>query len=146
MQNVEIIGTTVWRGREFIRRRERDYQRSKVYEWERQEFGWDTDLMSLEDCAALAKEIRPDVRVLDGRRRRGACAVPAEGSIKLPRLMRKKWVVLHEVAHLLCYDGKVASHGRQFMADYIDLLARYYRRDKDAIWQSALAFGLRVGY
>lgn len=126
--------------------RERDYQRSRVYEWERQEFGWDDEPLTLEQCAQLAKSILPSVKVLDGRGRRNACAMPFDGSIKLPRWARRKWVVLHEVAHLVAHDVRLAWHGREFMADYIALLADHYKRDKDALWQSAVSAGLRVGY
>jgi hypothetical protein len=129
-----------------VRRRERDTQRSKVYAWERSEFGWDKEVMSLEQCQALARSIRPGVWAGDGCGRRAACAVPQENVIKLPKWARTKWVVLHEVAHLIAWDGRRAAHGREFMAEYLDLLATHYKRDKDLLWASALAAGLRVGY
>lgn len=127
-------------------RRERDYQRSKVYAWERQEFGWDKDILTLSECEKVARSILPDVVVSDGRGRVKACAVPWENKIKLPRWARTRWVVLHEVAHIVAYRNWAAWHGKEFMANYIDLLSRYYKRDKDALWQSALSAGLRVGY
>lgn len=128
------------------RRRERDAQRSKVYAWERSEFGWDRDYLELHECQALAESIWPGVKVTDGRGRRIACAVPQENVIKLPKWARIKWAVLHEVAHLVVWDGRRAAHGREFMAEYLDLLASHYKRDKDMLWDSALSVGLRVGY
>jgi hypothetical protein len=55
--------------------------------------------------------------------------------------MRKRWVVLHEVAHSLI-DDDLPGHGPEFMRVYIDLLARYC--DVPASLSRALATEMRV--
>lgn len=126
----------------------RDYQRTKCYKWERQEFNWDYDLMPLEECQALCDKYAPwlNLIVSDGRGRRAACAKIEKKQVCLPRWARKTWVVLHEIAHHLAYDPSHADHGHQFMQEYIQLLAKHYNRDLEALRDSAVGYGLRVGY
>ena len=83
---------------------------------------------SLDECEALVREVRtaygkPMVHVNDGRRRTSAAWNSYQRTIKLPRAMRSRWVVLHETAHSLCPED--VWHGPEFVRIYIDLLARY---------------------
>ena len=63
-------------------RRPRDYQRQRIYNWEREFLCWENyPEMTLDECQALVDRVfweagmdrDPDVRVKDGRGRRIAC-------------------------------------------------------------------------
>lgn len=126
----------------------RDFQRSRVYKWERQEFGWDTEMISLSECQRIinAEADWLGIEVNDGRGCRNALAKITRNQIGLPKWARKRWVVLHEIAHFLAHDSRWAAHGSQFMQEYIRLLGKHYRRDLETLRDSAIGFGLRVGY
>jgi hypothetical protein len=107
-------------------KRLRDFQRSKVYSWERAVFGRPTEKLTLEQCAELAKKLCGfKVTVKDGRGRRKACAYYETRTIALPKWARCEWVVIHECAHLLT-DREHASHGAHYMKNYIRLLDQSY--------------------
>lgn len=131
--------------------RPRDFQRARVYRWERVCVHSDTaPAMSLDECRALVEQVyvdreRPGRRrswspptVTDGRGRRHAGG--SREVIKLPRWSRRRTIVLHECAHGLSDDG----HGPEFMRVYIDLLADFAGMDGDALLRSALQARLRV--
>ena len=130
----------------------RDYQRTRVYKWERLEFNWDNELLSLDQCQALCNKYAPhtltgfNLTATDGRGRRNACAKIDRHQVCLPRWARKAWIVLHEIAHHLAYDPAHADHGHQYMQEYVQLLAKHYNRDLQALRDSAVGYGLRVGY
>ena len=114
-------------------KRPRDFQRSRVYRWERAHVhnAQDNPTLSLAACRALVYDVylaldKPKAgtrwsppQVTDGRGRRHACG--SREVIKLPRWARKRTIVLHECAHGMSSDG----HGPQFMARYIQLLAEF---------------------
>lgn len=120
----------------------KDFQRSKVYAWENEEYMWDDQLLSLEECQKLVNEnfMIDRVLVTDGRGRRSACAAINKMEIRLPRSSRKKWIVLHEIAHFFGMD----NHGPKFMKAYIKLLSKYYNRSEDSLKASALDRGVQV--
>lgn len=128
--------------------RPRDNQRSRVYKWERQEFNWDNEMLSLAQCQQIINTEADwlGIEVSDGRGCRSALARISRKQIALPAWARKRWVVLHEIAHFLAHDDRWAAHGNQFMQEYIRLLGKHYRRDLEALRDSAIGFGLRVGY
>jgi hypothetical protein len=131
----------------------RDSQRSKVYAAEREAGGIETyanertpveftlpTVRDLEIYVAMVMgrqrlssrygeivSYHP-VRVGDGRRRRSACA--GMHQIDMPRGMRTKWVVLHELAHVICSrledrlprDKRTAGHGWRFAEIYLYLV------------------------
>jgi len=106
-------------------KRPRDFQRSKVYSWQQSVFGRPTEKLTLEQCAELAEKICGfKVIVKDGRGRRKACAYQGSRTIALPKWARNERVVIHECAHLLT-DREHASHGAQYMKNYIELLEKY---------------------
>lgn len=106
-------------------KRPRDFQRSKVYSWERAVFGRPTEKLTLAQCAELAQKLCPfKVTVKDGRGQRKALAYHASRTISLPKWSRNEWVVIHECAHLLT-GQEYASHGAQYMKVYIELLEKY---------------------
>lgn len=105
----------------------RDSQRQAVYNWERQmERTFKLDqTMPLDHCQDFIRYIWrkyanrylnvPEAH--DGRRRRRACWEvwgPQRAVIKLPRRLRTKWIIIHEIGHGILYGAKVADHGREF--------------------------------
>lgn len=62
------------------------------------------------------------IQVRDGRARRSACGSRL-GYIKMPRWSRTKWIVLHEIAHVV--QTEWPAHGRQFARIYLDLVRRF---------------------
>ena len=111
----------------------RDFQRSRVYSWERANvLPLSSDPLTLAQCEALVDRVyraceRPDPanhewsppRVTDGRGRRHAAG--SREVIKLPRWARTRPIVLHECAHGMASDG----HGPEFVAVYLDLLEHF---------------------
>lgn len=133
-------------------KRPRDFQRSKVYRWERAcvHHLLDHEVLSLDECRSLVEEVylwhdqptkidgwSPPI-VSDGRGRKHACG--SRDVIKLPRWARHRTIVLHECAHGMTNDG----HGPEFVACYIRLLGRYVSMNEMDLCRSAHAAGLRV--
>lgn len=102
----------------------KDFQRTKVYKWEQEEFGWDKEEMTLIECQLLVNKVIKEVVVTDGRGRRRGAADVFFGKIMLPKYARRKWYVLHECAHFLGQD----KHGPKFVGKYIHLLSTYYKK------------------
>ena len=129
----------------------RDFQRSKVYEWERISFPAFKEEMQLFECKELASALYGKrVKVKDGRGTRSACAYPNRyPTISLPRWARNRIVVAHEVAHLYIRSewrqGNLPPHGSTFMRIYIGLLCdKMELYEYDELEQSARDFGLKV--
>ena len=116
----------------------RDYQRSKLYKWERIEYEWDDIILTLDQCQQLASSIVPFIEVTDGRARRSPCAKYSTRQICMPKFSRTKWSVIHECAHFIERD----KHGPRFVGAYIKLLSEHYSRDIDQLKDSASEFGL----
>jgi len=139
--------------------RVRDFQRSRLYKWERSQSWWEGNdwatpgSMSLPQCKALIKRATkrygawmPSVR--DGRGNRNASG--SASVIKLPRWARSMPVVLHESGHAINsqrgtngapYGDK---HGPVFLRLFIQLLATYMKLDEADLVRSAKAAGLKV--
>lgn len=118
-----------------------DFQRSRVYRWEREcELTFDDDeAMTLAECVAFVREVweaegrqGPPPKVKDGRGRRRAASFG--GAIALPRWARHAGVVLHELAHEMCPGDK---HGPVFVRTYIDLAVRHMGEDADLLEAAA---------
>ena len=129
----------------------RDFQRSKVYSWERivmpDSFH---EKLTLDECRELARVMYGKrVIVKDGRGRRKAFAFHKRTpTIALPKWARNKETVAHEVAHLITNKRDQGSgHGGIFMKNFIVLLDEHCDEDGDDLIQGALNYGLRVaGY
>jgi putative metallohydrolase (TIGR04338 family) len=142
-------------------RRPRDNQRSKLYRWEASALGLrDGELLRLAECQMLADTVcrvyrTLPVRVADGRGHSNA--VYYEGShwtagnnelyrpptIALPRRMRRRGVVLHELAHHLTPKG-CAPHGPEFVWVMIHLLERFGGEKRTEMRASAKEAGLKI--
>jgi hypothetical protein len=117
----------------------RDYQRRRVYDWEKTCMPiHDNVTLSLEDCTRLAWRIsryanvpRPGVADGRGRRRPGA----NYRGITLPRWSRNEYVLCHEMAHYINLNRGLSDdiHGPNFVAIYIDLLVQHCRRPRSVI-------------
>jgi hypothetical protein len=113
------------RPRKRKRKKPRDFQRTRVYRWEAAHvLPHAAQPLSLGACRTLVGTVfrwadRPAPIVTDGRGRRHACGSPE--AIKLPRWARTPAIVLHECAHGLARD----MHGPEFVATYVELLARF---------------------
>jgi len=68
------------------------------------------------------------IKVLDGRGRRRACGL-RRGFIKLPIWTRTDLHILHEIAHVVT-TTKVASHGREFCANYLALVRQFMGKEE----------------
>lgn len=149
----------------------RDFQRARVYAWERAELGpfpvtsshfvrkaagggyrrkyrMETNghkILTLAECKELVEKVWAKLRpgrlppeVLDGRGRRSACG--CRQYIKLPWWSRVRSVVLHETAHSLTTTG----HGPEFLACYLELLARWDGRSRRELRSSARAARIKI--
>jgi len=135
----------------------RDVQRSRVYSWERQAVApqhWRPCFESLEAAQAWAQQVWRSERGRLGlagvkapqvlrphRGQRRALAYPVAHMITLPRWARSRWVVLHELAHLLT-PGE-AAHGPRFVGALIGLGARWLDLDAQALMRAADESGVK---
>lgn len=127
--------------------RVRDNQRSRLYASEWEVFGWAKtefkDMKQLEEYVwsvlenrhvqnkyPMAREIvsgSQELRISAGQGHRRAitkwelCFI----RISFPRKMRCKWVVLHELAHVLT-PPPVPAHGREFCRTYLHLVRLFF--------------------
>jgi hypothetical protein len=133
----------------------RDFQRGKLYAWERGLSVWDSGgpnatpgPLSISECQRLAARAslryRSSIpRVTDGRGARSARG--SSSKISLPRWARTAPVVLHEAAHAIDnFRGVNDEHGPIFVRLFIQLLATYLGQDEAALVRSARAAGLKV--
>jgi len=104
----------------------RDTQRQKVYNWESRllstplQSQWDAPLITLDEAKAFANEIATAYAIrtpriaLNGRLQRCGVAIGL-----------RKWVVAHEMAHVICGNFQQDTHGPEFVSIYCDILARW---------------------
>ena len=135
----------------------RDTQRSRVYAWERAAVArvhFEPCFESLDAAQTWARQVwrsergrlglpgvaPPEVR-RPHRGQRRALAYPHLHAITLPRLARSRWVMLHELAHLLTPGG--AWHGPRFVGALIGLGARWLDLDAQALMRAADEGGVR---
>lgn len=84
------------------------------------------------------------IKVLDGRGRRSACASFRRGEfvICLPKAMRTKYVILHEVAH---HINRGDGHKAYFASCLLDLVRNILGKEQAEILQGAFHFtGVKV--
>ena len=119
----------------------RDSQRQKIYDSEGVLPSQSADVSVAEMQAfvnkvcgsALVQERWPSAknppRVTDGRgRSSSACYAPEDHTVRIPRHMRSRAVILHEVAHALTYDEKTPWHGWEFAECFLYLVRVYMGR------------------
>ena len=129
-------------------KRQRDWQRSRVYKWERAHFGEKCPELTLDECRELVSRtaqfypgfLCPEVTDGRGRRKGGYCR--HTNTIKLPRFTRTHWYACHEIAHAIVAqfydrDGVLAAHGVMFVSVYINVLAKLKISEARALRRSA---------
>lgn len=93
-------------------------------------------------------QLPKEIKVLDGRRRRSACADFDRDwgyVIRLPRWSRSEQVILHEIAHHVWGSSRGGDHGPRFAAIYLDLVRHMLGADEAAKLQTRFRlFGVRV--
>ncbi len=122
----------------------RDYQKSRVYAWERLHVKpLDKNHLSFEkvkmmvDAVWLMEGLQnpPSVEVIDPRNKK-SWATGSRLSIHIPEVGLPRWVVLHELAHSMTmthdYDTGEAledcdKHGPDFVGIYMKLLVNYLK-------------------
>lgn len=126
----------------------RDPQKLKLYTsdqvfWPSRDAHW-SELISFEDVTSFTEMV-----FMDGLRNpyrsqlrktcRGpvkvgrtdtvhACAYLKQDRIVYHATFQRRWVVLHEVAHLLTRESRVNSHGWRFVAVYANMIHRHVDR------------------
>jgi putative metallohydrolase (TIGR04338 family) len=143
-------------------KRVRDNQRSRLCAWESDALGLhDGRHISLAECQELADRVCRDyqagsVGIEDGRGHSNAAyyrgshwlvgsgkSVYRPPTIALPRRMRRRRVVLHELAHHLTPE-EYAAHGPEYLWVMMTLFARIEGRARQEMRASAREAGLKV--
>jgi hypothetical protein len=125
----------------------RDFQRSRVYQWE---FTWRpfSPRLSLEECQEFVDHVYKKLHRPNPPRvfRRGKTHAHANNKeISLPDWARCKSVIVHELAHsIACQDRKGDGHGPVFMRYYLNLSARFLKMNKSELYQSAKKAGIKI--
>jgi hypothetical protein len=131
----------------------RDYQRGRVYAWERREVAPHgaspvpfAAAQGMVDAiwAELGLRYPPKVERLPRQSRR-VLAHATRLVLRLPPEV-PCWCVLHELAHAMAatHAGESDLHGPRFMGLYLRLLTRYLRLNEAALLASLQAAGIAV--
>ena len=131
----------------------RDFQRSKVYNWEwtaLRSLPQNWRLVTVNECQVLVEKIwlregqHPnDVPIVtDGRGRTSAGS--KRGEIAIPRKMRQSVVVCHEVAHEMLPYG--IGHTENFVSTFITVLNDNLGISKDALIETAMDFKVKMNH
>ena len=131
----------------------RDSQRARLYAAERAAFADEYRVLRLETLPAVRAFVDemladprfqavygrfPSVRLKDGRGTRHAYAAYDRKTravlFSFPRWSRTRPIVVHELAHVasLYRHGRIAPHGPEFAAVYVDLVERHLGRTAGA--------------
>ena len=127
----------------------RDFQRSKVYEWERSYIRSNKRNFNLPELSQVQEFV--DMVLAERRNKLKVKAVQtyrknavwAWAKYDPPRIElplgwgRRSDIILHEVSHHIARDVLTGpSHGTVFVSVYIDLINRYMGLDTDVLLQS----------
>lgn len=140
-------------------RRPRDSQKSRLYASEWEVFGWPKmEFESMEQLEEylwrvlenrwvqsnfpIAREIvagtqKIKVSAGQGHRRAITKREPDFFRVSFPRQMRCRWVVLHELAHVLT-PWEYAGHGREFARAYLYLVKKFFGREMENKLKAAM--------
>ena len=127
----------------------RDFQRSKVYEWEQNYLTPLSKRLDREECIRLIKRThRGKLRTPQFKDGRGTWIARGGPSIiNLPRWARHEVVVLHECAHSITIQKycpnetageyqSLAAHGPEFVGIFLELLVKHTSLDRNSLKQS----------
>jgi len=133
----------------------RDFQRSKVYLWEKKVL-WDDPhnwkLDTLDECRILVEKIwlregihKPYPKLGDGRGRRSAASFG--GEIRIPKYFRNAVVICHEISHEMLHDCVPrVKHTEDFVSTYISVLHNNLGISKDALIETAMDFKVKMNH
>jgi len=139
----------------------RDSQRRRLYHAEGQVAALNRDLLpTVPDIEAFVDEmlashwlrtqftprVLEQVRIISGRENRSAYA--AGSTISMPHWARSKFIVIHEVAHVLCdrYFGKdfIAGHGVEFASLQVAMVSQFLgQADGLELHQAFMRWGVK---
>ena len=118
----------------------RDYQRSRVYAWECEQWWWHTNAeLTIHEAHKLASDLLGTFVLVQPGRKRAWASYHAR-RITLPEWTRTRHMICHETAHLQETD----KHDPRFMARFCENLARCGLGTVDGNRRSAIDFGLEV--
>lgn len=139
--------------------RPRDNQKSRLYASEWEVFGWPKtefkDMAELEDyfwkvmenhhvqkryqAARDAVAGVTNIHIANGAGFRRAMTIWEDNRIRVafPRKMRTKWVVLHEIAHVLS-PHDAAYHGREFCQVYLHLIRLFFGAETEKLLKAGM--------
>ncbi len=140
----------------------RDSQRQKVYDAERLAFEGTAerdapfrtppDFRKVAECQEFVDKVLaspawkylcplgPDsLAVTDGRGRRRGAAWVEGGEIAMPKCTRRRYYLLHELAHFATPSGVFASHGPEYVSAYLYLAGVFLSPEDHAKLVSAMA-------
>ena len=141
----------------------RDFQRSKVYQWEWAVLRYlpqNWMMVTVGECQVLVEKIwlreeqtrhahrsrwcrQHDVPIVtDGRGRTSAGS--KRGTIAIPRQLRQSVVVCHEVAHEMLPYG--IGHTENFVSTFITVLNNNLGISKDALIETAMDFKVKMNH
>ena len=129
----------------------RDYQRSKVYKWEKEfVFPKNKTVLSFENAAAsvraifMAEGLRfpPEVLPIPPQVKTYFAEANRKG-IWLPE-NTPTTILLHELAHSLTFgvDGDSDRHGPEYVGVYMTLLEKYAGINRPYLWYTATKAGV----
>lgn len=136
------------------KKRDRDYQRAKVYRWEDTVLQWrkSPKEMPFQEVHVLVRQCWtlygldgvPIPRIVRGRN--SAAARGGARRISLPDWSRCREIVLHETSHAICdrLFERTPGHGPLFTGVYIRLLATLTDRCAASLVASAKVAGVHV--
>jgi hypothetical protein len=116
----------------------RDYQRSRVYDWENQVVvPCDPSFVSFPEAQAMVNAIWSEMGLLYPPKVEPLAfqaTTTVAGANRLSIFLPERtpsWCLLHEIAHAMTstMDGASDGHGGLFMGVYVRLLSRYLRLD-----------------
>ena len=139
--------------------RPRDNQKSRLYASEWEVFGWPKmEFKNMDEVKDYTWKVLSNYhvqrkyevarKIVDGdvplkfsngagARRAWARIQPGLYWLNFPRTFRNKWVVLHEVSHLLTPDD-VQSHGREFCQTYLHLIKLFFGQETQNNMKAAM--------
>jgi hypothetical protein len=134
-------------------RAQRDFQRSRVYDWENRVVApRDPSFVSYLEAQAMVNAIWSETGLkyppkVEPRsvQAKATVASATRLSIFLPE-RTPSWCLLHEIAHAMTskMDGESDGHGALFMGVYVRLLAPYLRLDAAELIRSVASEDIRI--
>jgi hypothetical protein len=136
----------------------KDFQKQDVYRWQHAKFGSagrvsvNKDEMTPEACTALVEDICrcygvkvPEMIYPEGYQSDKSKYSPANCSITLMKWARRRYLIIHEVAHHIHYltGNEGCSHGPEYFSIFAYLISEYMSIPLYEIFHKAASYGLK---